>query len=141
MEDRHDILHDHAAADDAGLGADEPAQPSMSETFGQRLKRLREAKRVRLHDHLWSGHGFARQMGVTAAAVWHWEADRKDPGIERIAQMAELLGCSEHYLRYGEEHPADAALDTLRGKVRAFLEAPSHDRSRLLGELQVMVRS
>ena len=110
------------------------------ETFGARLRRLRLARQVRRLDE-WSATAVARKLGVSVMSMYWWERDRNHPSPERLAQLAELLGCSEAYLRCGDNDPTAAQLETLRGKIRAFLAHPRPGRSRERRELQQMVQS
>ena len=66
-----------------------------TETFGQRLRRLRLA----------AGYStqleFAQRVCVTNAAVCYWEADRKLPRQYLLTRLARVLKTPEPYLRYG----------------------------------------
>lgn len=54
-------------------------------TAGQRLRVLREAKRLTQED-------VAAGLGVTPIAVVHWEADRFKPRPDTRVALGELLG-------------------------------------------------
>lgn len=77
----------------------------MSETFGERLSRLRRAKQIKRRGDAWSQEGLAQQLSVTPQTICNWEHNWKDPSRERIAQLARLFGVSEHYLLHGHEDP------------------------------------
>lgn len=47
----------------------------------------------------------ARALGVSGAAVSDWEADKATPRDETLKALAEFLGVSAGYLRYGEGAP------------------------------------
>jgi transcriptional regulator with XRE-family HTH domain len=69
---------------------------SAQETFGQRVRRLRDTRK-------WSQAWVAEQLGLQdRVTVWLWEHDRNVPTNKHMQQLAELLGVSEVYLRFGE---------------------------------------
>jgi transcriptional regulator with XRE-family HTH domain len=69
---------------------------SAQETFGQRVRRLRDTRK-------WSQAWVAEQLGLQdRVTVWLWEHDRNVPTNKHMQQLAELLGVSEMYLRFGE---------------------------------------
>lgn len=41
-----------------------------------------------------SQQAFAAQLGVTQAALSHWETGDRNPGLEYIRKCRELLGCT-----------------------------------------------
>lgn len=55
-----------------------------SETFGEKLSRLRKARR-------WTQSDLAQQLGVTEASVCYWEQDRSRPKAARLQSLAALL--------------------------------------------------
>jgi DNA-binding XRE family transcriptional regulator len=61
------------------------------ETFGQRLRRLREARGLN-QDEL------ARKVGTSASVIRNWEKDRNSPQLHRLAQLARALRCSKDEL-------------------------------------------
>ncbi len=63
----------------------------MTETFGARVRRLREAKKT--EDPAFSLRRFAQAVGVSATLMSRVEnAEGLPPGAEKIKRMAELLG-------------------------------------------------
>lgn len=63
----------------------------MSETFGQRLRRLREARELSQSE---LGRRVRARGGPTASYLSHLETGRRDnPSIGLIAVLAEALGC------------------------------------------------
>jgi transcriptional regulator with XRE-family HTH domain len=73
------------------------------ETFGQRVRRLRLARKFSDGAHEWSQSWVAEQLGLQdRVTVWLWEHDRNVPTNKHMQQLAELLGVSEMYLRFGE---------------------------------------
>lgn len=45
----------------------------------------------------------AEEMGVTSATVGRWEAGLKEPNLETIARLAEVLEVSAGWLAFAEE--------------------------------------
>lgn len=91
-----------------------------TETFGERLARLRKSRKpprsVGTKGGEWSQAWLAREMGHSQSlTVWLWENDRRLPDATMMHRLANLLGCSEHYLRYGTEEPQ---LEALRAAIR-----------------------
>ena len=63
----------------------------MTETFGERVRRLREAKKT--EDPAFSLRRFAQAVGVSATLMSRVEnGDGLPPGAEKIKRMPELLG-------------------------------------------------
>ena len=56
----------------------------MSETFGQRMQRLRRAKGLTQED-------VAKRMSVTPQAVSKWEKDASSPDITMLSDLADIL--------------------------------------------------
>lgn len=67
----------------------------MTETFGQRVRRLRRARG-------WAGDQLAWHAGVSAPAVSFWENDKRLPSPEVLVQLARVLKVSTRYLESGE---------------------------------------
>lgn len=83
----------------------------MTETFGQRVRRLRLARKPSGAPsdgaREWSQSWVAEQLGLSAGyTVWLWEHDKNWPSVRHVQQLAELLGVSEQYLRFGTEDRA-----------------------------------
>jgi len=73
----------------------------MTETFGKRLRRLRQANRFTTRD-------MAQFSGVTHASIVRIENGEHKPRCDSLPPMAEALGVSIDYLLTGRD--ADAAL-------------------------------
>lgn len=43
----------------------------------------------------------AKRVGVTAASLYNWEADEAVPGEVNLERLAQVLGVTPAYLRYG----------------------------------------
>jgi transcriptional regulator with XRE-family HTH domain len=75
-----------------------------TETFGQRLRRLREACGLRKT-------GLARRVGLTEAAIRQLESGHtKSPTLVVGLRIAKLLGVSPDYLAIGDETADDAGV-------------------------------
>lgn len=72
----------------------------MPQSVGERIAQARREKGVRDHQDL-RPIDVARALGVSGAAVSDWEADKKRPREELLAQLADYLGTTPAYLRYG----------------------------------------
>ncbi len=59
--------------------------------IGYNIKRMRHSKRM-LQQEL------ADALGVSKSTVGMWETDKREPNIETINRIAEVLGCSVSYL-------------------------------------------
>jgi transcriptional regulator with XRE-family HTH domain len=112
-----------------GPGPTEPLKPGKDwpdrskETFGERLARLRCERKPSRHVGTkggeWTQAWLARELGHgQSLTVWLWENDRRTPDATMMARLATLLGCSEHYLRYGTEEPRVQTLEVLREAIR-----------------------
>ena len=75
----------------------------MSETFAERLIRLRHAAGL-------TQRNVAERCGCSNVAVAHWELARNKPSYERQQKVANALGVSLEMLRNGRELPQLAAL-------------------------------
>jgi transcriptional regulator with XRE-family HTH domain len=72
----------------------------MSETMGQRIKRLREARG-------WTQSYLANLTGVTVSAVSQWELDStKNVKLEPFLALADALGTDPYYLVFGADRAA-----------------------------------
>ena len=58
-----------------------------TETFGQRLRRIREAAGL-------SRERLAVALGHSSTAIWCWECDKTSPRIEDIYKLAGVLKVS-----------------------------------------------
>ena len=75
----------------------------MTELLCERIRRLRKEKRL-------TQRQVGECFGISHVAVCCWENAVAAPGVERIADLAKLLGVSTHYLLTGREEPRHAAL-------------------------------
>lgn len=75
----------------------------MSETFAERLKRLRQAAGL-------TQTTLSELCGCSEEAVCHWEGARSKPNFDRMPSVARALKCSLDMLVTGRETPQLAAL-------------------------------
>lgn len=70
-------------------------------TVGGRIAQARRELGVRRQQDV-SPADLAKEVGVSAAAVYNWEGDEKAPNEKSLERLAEVLEVSRAYLRYGE---------------------------------------
>lgn len=69
--------------------------------LGQRLKTLREAKRLTQRE-------LGDMVGVSDSAVGQWENDRREPSVRILVKLAQIFGVSVDYLLGRKDNePAD----------------------------------
>jgi transcriptional regulator with XRE-family HTH domain len=79
--------------------------PIDTETFGERLRRLREAKGFALTT-------LAMKVGLTEACIRQLETGRtKEPRLGDGMRLADALGADVRYLAFGEGDPPPRAPD------------------------------
>jgi len=70
----------------------------MSEIFGKKLKSLREEQGLFQRD-------IAEELKVSRETVSYWEKGTKEPSIERIIRLCDILKTTPNYLfDYGDEN-------------------------------------
>ena len=79
-----------------------PRQEEPSQSFGARLRRIREQKQ-------WSQTQLAEKAGLTPAAVSQIESDERQPSFNTLSKLAAALGVSVGYL-VGDEAELPAEL-------------------------------
>lgn len=117
--------------------ADMPAIASdpgeRDDSFGGRLKRLRQLRRMTMA-------GLARKAGVSKPTLWKWERNDVRPRTKSVASLAAALGVSEAELLFGGAEAAREASSALQpnspppgiltsGRLKAFKD----EISRLAG--------
>src|SRR5215210_444958 len=99
----------------------------MTETFGARVRKLREAKKAT--NPAFSLRRFAQEVGVSATFLSRAENDQgPPPGAEKVKKMAELLG----------ENPDE--LLALADKVDPELPEIIREKPRAMADLLRTVR-
>lgn len=71
-----------------------------SESIGERIRRLREARGMQQVD-------LADAIGARPHAMWRYESAGVVPGAERLDQIAAVLGTTSQYLLRGDEGETD----------------------------------
>jgi len=85
----------------------------MDETFGQRLKRLRQAKGLSQRD--------LAEPGITFAYISRLEADKRNPSIKALRKLAPKLDVSVEYLETGTQTEL-GELEELRRRLEIVKE-------------------
>ncbi len=94
----------------------------MEESLGNRLRRLRKARRLTLAD-------LASELGVSKPTVWAWEQDRSIPTQDRHEKIAEVLHTSVADLRTGRD--VDAAMAILERSRQQIAESFGVDAAQV----------
>jgi transcriptional regulator with XRE-family HTH domain len=79
---------------------------------GNRISYLRDQKG-------WTQEGLAELLGITRAALSHYEKNRRKPDFETLTKLADLFGVSIDYLVGRISNPTT----TLTHEVREFADA------------------
>jgi DNA-binding XRE family transcriptional regulator len=88
--------------------------PKRARTLGKRISQARREKA------LYEGRDIdqieiADAVGVTGAAVSRWESDQKSPRDEHLIRLADYLGVTPAWLRYGVEPKRPYQIVTVEG--------------------------
>ena len=88
----------------------------MSTAFGNRLKKLREAKKL-TQKHV------AESIGINQKQYQHWERGRARPDFEKIQQLAYFFGIGIEWLVYGKKKriQQDDATAVFVSQIELFL--------------------
>ena len=73
----------------------------MPESFGDRLRRIREGKRL-------SQAELAQKTGFQPSAISHFESGRRAPSFDNLKKLADALAISIDYLLGRESVPTSA---------------------------------
>jgi transcriptional regulator with XRE-family HTH domain len=73
----------------------------MQETFGERLRRIREEKRLNQSD-------LAERTGFQPSAISHFESGRRAPSFENLKKLADALAVTIDFLLGRETVPTSA---------------------------------
>lgn len=74
------------------------------ETIGQRIRTLRKEKKLTQKE-------LAKILGITDAAVVHWEKDVNTPKLEYLNILAPTLNTTIDYIMYGKSDTSDKVVD------------------------------
>lgn len=109
---------------------------AVSETFGGRLRRFRNAKGL-------TQRALGRETGLTQRMVAYYEIQGGTPGPELLASFAEALGVSADAL-IGRDRAARKmtmpGLENVRlwRRLKRIEELPPHDRKAILKMIDAM---
>jgi len=73
----------------------------MKETFGERLRRIREEKRMNQTD-------LAARTGFQPSAISHFESGRRSPSFDNLKKLADALAVTIDFLLGRESVPTTA---------------------------------
>lgn len=73
-------------------------------TVGSRIKQLRNARKLTQKE-------LAKKVGISDAAVVHWEKDVNIPKLEYLNILAPLLNTTIDYIMYGKSDTSDTLTD------------------------------
>lgn len=73
-------------------------------TVGSRIKQLRNARKLTQKE-------LAKKVGISDAAVVHWEKDVNIPKLEYLNILAPLLNTTIDYIMYGKLDASDTVVD------------------------------
>lgn len=100
-----------------------PYDSGPMETMGQRIKRLREARK-------WTQGQLADLTGVTVSAVSQWELDStKNVKLEPFLMLAKVLDTDPHYLVFGPDRGAVKLSKPVRTRPTS-VQKPPKDRPK-----------
>lgn len=74
------------------------------ESIGNRIRKLRKDKKLTQKD-------LAKILGITDAAIVHWEKDVNIPKLEHLNIMAPTLNTTIDYIMYGKSDTSDNVID------------------------------
>lgn len=74
------------------------------ETIGERIRKLRKDKKLTQKD-------LAKILGISDAAIVHWEKDVNVPKLEHLNIMAPTLNTTIDYIMYGKSDTSDNVID------------------------------
>jgi transcriptional regulator with XRE-family HTH domain len=106
---------------------------TMTQKISARIRDLRE-KRGLTRSQL------ASAVGVTFAGVFNWEEKDREPRIDTLTRLAEVLGVSAHYLMTGKEGPKQAEPPKAAKTIDALLKKAQSDFAAAMGLPRERVR-
>jgi transcriptional regulator with XRE-family HTH domain len=89
----------------------------MSIAFGNRLKKLRKAKKL-------TQKQVAESIGINQKQYQHWERGRAEPSFVKVQRLAYVFGVSIEWLVFGKEKliKQDNAISSFLRKIELFLK-------------------
>src|SRR5438309_7319115 len=105
---------------------------SMTESFGDRLRRIRESKGLNQGE-------LAERTGLQPSAVSHFESGRRSPSFENLNRLADALSVSLDFLigRMVEARPAGPMAQQL---FRHFEQMSVEDQENLAKFAEMLAR-
>lgn len=95
--------------------------------ISKRIKDLRE-KRGLTRSQL------AKRVGVTFAGVYNWEEEDRQPRMDTLTRLAEVLGVTTHFLMTGSEEGAhEEPVKKRKNTVDSVLEQAQQDFAAAMG--------
>lgn len=104
-----------------GTDGETPGRDGMTQKFSNRLRDLREKQGL-------TRSQLAKAVGVTFTAVLNWEDKDREPRIDSLTRLAEVLGVSVRFLMTGKEGPTPEPASTGTKKtVKQLLKQAQKD--------------
>lgn len=98
--------------------------------FYVRLKTLRESLGI-------SSKDMAEKIGVAKSTYSQYESGKREPDVEKIKSIAEILNVSTDYLLFGRELP----YDTNDIGIQMYKQLDAEDRAEIRGEMKQMLKA
>lgn len=77
-----------------------PSDNPIIQNVGNRIKDAREAKQL-------TQAGLAKLIDVSRTAVTQWESSMTFPNLEKILELAKILGVSPEYIAFNRDNPVE----------------------------------
>lgn len=95
----------------------------MSDSFGERLRHIREQKQLTQAE-------LAQKFGVQPSAISHFESGRRSPSLDNLKRLADALAVTIEYLLGREAVPASAG-PVAQSLFRNFEDMSAEDQDDL----------
>jgi transcriptional regulator with XRE-family HTH domain len=102
----------------------------MPESFGDRLRKTREAKGL-------SQSELGQKAGLQASAISHFEAGRRSPSFENLIRLADALSVTLDFLLGRETEPRNAG-PVAEQLFRSFERMSTEDQESLVQFARVL---
>lgn len=97
---------------------------SIGDGIGKRIKGAREARNM-------SKSALAKAVGYTTTAVWNWEENQIAPRHETLIRVAETLGVSYDFLKFGKDNTSSAPVTSPSAKTPSVSEIVEDAKARI----------
>ncbi|HZZ80573.1 MAG TPA: helix-turn-helix transcriptional regulator [Gemmataceae bacterium] len=104
----------------------------MAESFGERLKKTREVKRL-------SQAELAQQAGLQPSAISHFESDRRAPSFDNLKRLADALAVNIDYLLGRETIPTTAG-PVAQSLFKNFEQMSAEDQDDLVKFAELLAK-